>query len=220
MLRATPIPDADPSSWPSENELSERGQKQVDLPAIRRKIFLLATQHAVAADEIVLAARVQVFTWCEDFIFRLWWDEGDADSKEITSDACPTTMSGRTFAFDFDEWWEPSLKHGKRPVTFAVGGHQRLAICFPEFMPARLWRDEFGWRPAKHNPLIWLAGNEPVARYECIHGVTRFTRSGHPRQPVLGRWLVKKATWKSLEGSHGPFRIRDDFQRFSSNVER
>lgn len=128
-------------------------------------------------------------------------------------------MSGRTFALDFDEWWEPQFKHGKRPLTFAVGGHQRLALCSPEFMPARLWRTEFGWWPAGNNPLVWLAESGPVVRYEWIHGIPRFTQTGHPRQPVLGRWVVKKSAWDSVTKTHGPLRMRDEFQRFPSNVE-
>lgn len=137
----------------------------------------------------------------------------------ISSGHCPTTMSGRTFAFDFKDWWEPDISRGKRPITFAVGGQQRLVFCFPEFMPASLWRSEFGWQPASDNPLVWLAANQPIARYEYVHGALRFTQSGHPCQPRLCRWLVKKSAWESLAKKHGPFRMRDDFQRFSSDVE-
>ena len=219
ILRASPASDEDPSTWPSEEELHGSNQKPADPATIRQKLFLLATQHGIAEDEMALAARVQVFTWCEDFIFLLWWEEGSAESKEVSSGRCPTTMSGRTFAFAFDDWWEPHHKRGKRPITFAVGGHQRLGLCFPEFMPARLWRSKFGWQPAGDNPLVWLAGGRPVARYERIHAVPRSTQSGHPRQALLGRWVVKRSAWESLAEAHGPFRMCDDFQRFPSNVE-
>jgi hypothetical protein len=104
-------------------------------------------------------------------------------------------------------------------LTFAVGGQQRLALCFPEFLPARLWRNEFGWQPANDNPLMWQSGNQTVARYECIHSIPRFTQSGHPRQPVLGRWIVTKSAWEELSKTHGPLQMCDDLQRFSSNVE-
>ena len=219
ILRASPVPDEEPLNWPSEEEMRGTSQKTADLSAIRKKLFLLATQHGIADDEIALAAKIQVFTWCEDFIFRLWWEESSVDSKEVSSGGCPTTMSGRTFAFDFDDWCEPHFRRGIRPMTFAIGGQQRLTLCFPEFMPARLWRSEFGWQPASDNPLVWLAANRPVARYECVHGVPRFTQSGHPRQPLLCRWLVKKSAWESLAKIHGSFRLRDDFQKFSSDVE-
>jgi hypothetical protein len=104
-------------------------------------------------------------------------------------------------------------------MTFAVGGHQRLGICFPEFMPARLWRSELNWQPASDNPHLWLEAGRPVARYEIVHGAPRFTQSGHPRQPILGRWVIKKSAWESMTKTLGPLRSRDDFQRFSSNIE-
>jgi hypothetical protein len=129
-------------------------------------------------------------------------------------------MSGRTFAFDFGDWFEPRIMQGKRPLTFAVGGPQRLALCFPEFMPAMMWRTEFGWQPFPENPLVWQKDGRSVARYQCIHGTPRFTQSGHPRQPILWRWLVKRDEWEILLKTRGPFRWRDDFEHFSSDVER
>jgi hypothetical protein len=219
-LRATPLPDPDSSAWPTEDELRGRGPKPADKAAIRQRLYLLATQHRVSGDEIVLAARAQVYTWCDDYIFRFWWEEGSDESKSVSSRPCPTTMSGRTFSFDFGDWFEPRIKTGQRPLTFAVGGHQRLALCFPEFMPAMMWRTEFGWQPLPENPLVWQKDTRPVARYECIHGTPRFTQSGHPRQPVLGRWLVKRNEWETLLKTRGPFRWRDDFEHFSSDVER
>jgi hypothetical protein len=219
ILRASPVPDTEPSHWPSEDELRGTNQKPADLAAIRQKLFLLATQHRIADDELTLAARVQIFTYQEDVIFRFWWEEGSPDARSVSPSGCPTTMSGRTFAFDFDDWWEPYVKRGSRPMTFAVGGHQRLGICFPEFMPARLWRSELNWQPASDNPLLWLEAGRPVARYELVHGTPRFTQSGHPRQPILGRWVIKKSAWEIMTKTIGPLRSCDDFQRFSSNAE-
>lgn len=219
-LRATPLPDPDSSAWPTEDELRGRDPKSADKGAIRQKLYLLATQHRVSEDEIVLAARAQVYTWCDDYIFRFWWEEVSDESKAVSPRPCPTTMSGRTFAFDFSDWFEPQTKPGKRPLTFAVGGRQRLALCFPEFMPAMMWRTEFGWQSSPENPLLWRKDGYPVARYECIHGTPRLTQSGHPRQPILGRWLVKRIEWEILLKARGPFRWRDDFEHFSSDVER
>ena len=42
----------------------------------------------------------------------------------------------------------------------------------------------------------------------------------HPRQPLLCRWIVKKAVWQKLEADLGPFRMHDDFERFENNMER
>lgn len=219
ILRATPIPDGEPAGWPSEDELRGTSKQPADQGKIRKKLFLLATQHGIADNEIVLAAKVQVFTYCDDYIFHFWWRECGGEANEVSANTCPTTMSGRTFAFDFDDWWEPHNKQRRRPLTFAVGGHQRLALCFPEFLPARLWRSEFGWQPADNNPLVWRSGNQTVARYECIHSIPRFTQSGHPRQPILGRWIIAKSAWEELTKTRGPFQMRDEFQRFSSNIE-
>jgi hypothetical protein len=218
-LRASPMPDPDVSAWPTEDELRSREPKPWEKTAIRQKLYLLATQHRVSADEIVLAARAQVFTWCDDYIFRFWWEEGSEESNAISSHSCPTTMSGRTFVFDFGNWFEFEIELGKRPLTFAVGGQQRLALCFPEFMPALMWRTEFGWEPSPENPLVWFKEGRAVGRYESIHGPPRFTRSGNTRQPVLGRWLVKRDEWENLK-TRCQVRWRDEFEHFPSDVER
>lgn len=218
ILRASLVPDETPLDWPIEEDLGGPNQKPADLSAIRRKLFLLATQHGVAGDEMVLAAKVQIFTSYDDFIFRLWWEESHLESNVVSSGQCPTTLGGRTFAFDFKDWWEPYISPGKRPITFAVGGQQRLAFCFLEFMPARLWLSDFGWRPANDNPLVWMAANSLVARYESVHGIPRFTQSSHSRQPRLSRWLVKKPVWEDLAKTNGPFRMCDDFEHCPNDV--
>jgi hypothetical protein len=155
----------------------------------------------------------------EDFIFYLWWREADQESNHLATGACPTTMSGRTFAIDFDDWWEPRVSNHRRPLTFAVGAFQRLSLCFPEFLPAKLWRTEFGWRPTDKNPLVWEFKGAHVARYDWLHAPPRFTQSGHPRQPIMGRWIVAKSAWGELTRKHGSFRMLDDFQHFSNDIE-
>jgi hypothetical protein len=187
---------------------------------IRQKLHLLVTQHSVPSDEVVLAGMAQVFTWDADFIFRLWWAEGTTDSHDVDPHHCPTTLNGRTFVLNMGDWWELSYRRGKRPLAFAVGAQHKLALSFLEFFPARLWVTDFKWKPSPKTPLVWLEDGKPVARYERLHGEVRHTNSGHPRQPVLSRWLVKRASWEKLVSEHGPFRMLDDFERFSSNAER
>jgi len=218
--RHSPLPDDDQSAWPRAEELGGGAQKPVDLLGLRQKLFLLVSQHQVPADEAVIAARAQVFTWRDDYVFRLWWEEGTDGTREVSSHRCPTTMNGRTFAFDLGNWWEPQIPPGKRPLAFAVGAQHLLTGCSADSFPARLWVTEFGWKPSSQNPLIWLEHNEPVVRYERIHGVPRFTHWGHARQPLVGRWLVKKSSRERLSKEPGPFRMFDDFERFSSDAER
>jgi hypothetical protein len=219
ITRHSPLPDDDQSAWPTEEELGGGAQKPLDLVGLRQKLYLLVSQHQVPADEAVIAGRAQVFTWRDDYVFLLWSEEGTDETREVSSHRCPTTMNGRTFALFLGSWWEPQIPLGKRPLAFAVGAQRLLHACCPDFFPARLWVTEFGWKPSPLNPLLWLENSEPVARYERIHGVPRFTHSGHPRQPLLGRWLVRKSSWGRLSKERGPFRMFDDFQRFSSDVE-
>lgn len=219
IVRASPIPVDEHPAWPNEEELRGSSHNPPNPSEIRQKLFVLATQGHLEADEIVLAAEIQVFTYKEDFALMVWWEETTGDGLPPQSHSCPTTLSGRTFAFSLNQWWEPPVKPGQRPLTFAVGGQHRLALCFPVFLPARLWREEFGWNPAPDNPLIWMADGRVVARYERLHGPPRLTQSGHPRQPRLDRWLVKKSIWQELCDRHGPLRMLDDFQHVASDVE-
>jgi hypothetical protein len=210
IYRQTPIPD-DSNDWPSERDL------EANSDSIRQKLLLLATQNRVPTGELVLAAKVQAFTYKEDFALRVWWQE-DQSTKGIVSHPCPTTLNGRTFAFHYGNWWEPQLPEGSRPLTFGVGGHNRLTLSSLEMFPAAAWL-EFGWTPSPTNPLVWLSGGDQVARYERLHGPPRSTRSGHPRQPLMNRWLVKRDAWEVAKRKLGPLRMFDDFERLRSDVE-
>lgn len=218
MLRFSPRSGENFENWPSEDQMCGIGEKDPDYAVVREQLHLLATQDGIAEDEMVLAARLQVFTYREDLIFRFWWEEGSVDSGTVHGWGCPTTLSGRTFPFHWEVWWEQKVKVGMRPVAFAAGGHQRLSFSFPEFVPAKMWGTDFGWRPSHQNPLVWLCDGKPIARYELVHGPLRSTQTGHPRQPLIGRWVVKKAAWEQAIGKNS-FRPRDDFERFPSNVE-
>jgi len=220
ILRWSALPDENEMAWPKEEDLRAADKNSHDRSTIRQRLFLLISQHRVSSDEIILAGAVQVFTWSDDLILRVWWEENSHEVGQDEQRRCPTTLSGRTFVFGLRDWWEPPTQKGERPVACFVGGRQRLMLCHPEFFPARLWRTEFGWHPVPQNPLLWFYEGRPVARYERIHGPPRFTQSGHPRQPLLGRWLVKKWAWESVFAQHGPLRMCDDFQRFPSDVER
>lgn len=220
ILRTSPIPYDGQLAWPDDQELRGSAQNPQTSSAIRQALFLIATQGRLDPDEIVLAAEIQAFTYKEDFALMVWWEETTKDGLPTRSHSCPATLSGRTFAFSMNQWWEPRVKPEQRPLTFAVGGQHRLTLCFPVFLPARLWREEFGWNPAPDNPLIWMADGCVVARYERLHGPPRLTQSGHPRQPRLDRWLVKRSVWETLSNARGPFRMLDDFQQLASDVER
>lgn len=220
ILRNSPLPDMDPTAWPSEEEVGGTTGTTPNPTMIRQKLHLLATQHGISSDELAIAARVQVFSWREDCIYCLWWEESAEDAGQVDARGCPRTLSGRTYVFGFQDWWEPELDREKCPLMFAVGGQQRLSLSFPQFFPARLWASKFKWCPSPYNPLIWLEDGKPVARYERIHGTLRNLSSGYPRQPLLDRWVVKKAAWEKLGHEHGPFKQNEDFQVFKSDVEK
>ena len=186
VLRASPIPDDNLQGWPREEELKDIDENPSKLKALKEKLLLLAARHRVSDDEIVVAARIQVFAWFSDFIFRLWWAESREDSTVASQKVCPTTMSGRTFAFDFSKWWEPNYSNGRRPLAFAVGGHQRLGICFPELMPAKMWRD-----------LFWMAtGNRQPVKVACQWRANRQIRASTRRATLhTSRALPPDLSW-------------------------
>ena len=220
ILRFSPLPDDDLRAWPSDEMLREMSNRPPDVEMIKRTLYILATQHRVLPDELVLAARAQVFSWRNDYILDFWWEEGVEDNSTVSTHGCPTTLSGRTFALNIGDWWEPSIKRDSRPLVFAVGGQQRLTYSFPQFFPARIWLSEFGWSPSLTDPMVWVSDGIPVVYHERIHGMPRSTQSGHPRQPLLDRWIVKRSEWDRVAARCGPFKMRDDFRTYQSNIER
>ena len=222
VLRSSqPIPDGDLEAWPNDQELGEMAQKLPDYALIQQQLVLLATQHRVPTDEVVIAARVQAFTWREDIIFRLWCAETDSDPQIVRSSSCPSTLSGRTFGLNLSDWWEPGNPAWIPPSGLCGWRATTAYLVFSQNSFRHVfWKDEFGWMPSPDNPLVWLAGDQPVARYERFHGTLRSTHSGHPRQPLLCRWLVKRKIWEKLETDHGPFRLFNDFERFESDAEQ
>jgi hypothetical protein len=217
ILRQTPMPDSAREAWPSGKDL-DNYHTRPETGKMRNRLLLFACGHRLPDDECVLAARVQVFSSREDFSLWIWWEDDTRGLYEVRSSGRPTTVSARTFTWWLGDWWEPPYFEDRHPLTFVPGGSQRLAHSFVELFPARRWITEFGWRPMSGNPLVWLANNRPIARYERLHGELRHTNSHHYRQPLLDRWVVKKAIWEDLEDRFGPFRLRDDFERADCNV--
>lgn len=217
VIRFSPVPDDNLEVWPKEDELRGAIDDPAELQALHQKMLSLATNHKVSPEEIVIAAKVQVFTWEDDFILNAW-QEG-VSSQEVSPTQCLSTFCGRTFVFIHDDWLEPH-QPGRSPIAFVVGGQQNLWNCFPEFLPSKRWINEFGWQPSDANPLIWHYRDEVVARYENIHGPVRRARSGHFRQPLLSRWIAKKSVFDEIQNRFGPFRMINDFNCYKCDLER
>jgi hypothetical protein len=209
VLGHTPLPDGDLSAWPEEDEIGG-WQQPPDISTLREKLLLLACEHAIDHDETVLAARVEVYSSFYDVHFNVWWEQHRKDESKVAPSRLPTTISARTFCWWLGDWWQPSAQETIRPLAFVPGGFQRLAHCFVDWFPARAWIHEFGWVASMSHPLVWTLAEKPVARFERLHGHTRDTQNYHYRQPVLGRWVIKKSAFSNISERLGGLRRCDD----------
>ena len=196
-LRFTPLPDKDVSAWIKESEYSPTDRSQPDISKVKSSLFLLATQHCVPDNEFLLAARVKIFSWKNDFVLNLWYEKSSRDTTQLLQETRPTTMSGRTFSLDWENWWEPSTQ---RTLSYGSGGQMRLVNCFPACFPASIWKTKFSWEPLTDNPLIWQFQGQPVVRYERIHGKVDLG-DDLARQPLLERWLNELPRGRAREVS-------------------
>ncbi len=177
----------------------------------------MACEQGIAPDEIVVGARLQAFSWREDFGYWCWWQEGQPRENETL----PTTLSGRTFPWLLSpNWWELKWGVGRRPVCFMTGGQQYLLRCAPEVVPARIWTTLLGWMPFAENPFFWKRGDTPVARFEIVHGPLNYSRSHHARQPTLHRWIAKRSAWQEIFPKLTNLQWRDQVQRVPITAER
>lgn len=210
-LRSSPIPSSDSSVWPNQAEFTNLEEEKRNTRAVKDNLREIALKHEVGADEITVAARVEFFSHRADYLYFMWFQE-IFKGKPTLGMSAPTTLSGRTFQIDSPDWWEPEIEQGLRPVTYAVGGHNRLMISFPQFLPSKIWKLEFEWYPSAENPMIWFCGDQVVARYECIHGPLRSTQSRHCRQPLLHRWVAKKDAFEKALIRLSDAKFFEDFE--------
>jgi hypothetical protein len=209
ILRFSPFPDSDLSAWPDEDEIGG-WQKPPNVSTLRERLLLLACEHRVEREEVVLAARVEVYSSFYDVHFNVWWEQRLDDESAVSAARLPTTINARTFNWWLGNWWQPSSSEHSRPLAFVPGGFQRLPHCFVDWFPARLWVRELKWSPSMENPLIWMLVNQPVARFERLHGKTRDTNNYHYRQPTLTRWLVKRSAFETISAKLARLRRADD----------
>jgi hypothetical protein len=220
IVRQTPLPSVDVSIWPTDEEVTGSHEQPPASATIERRLNLLAAEHEVPGDERVLAARVQVFSYREDFSLCLWWEESSGDERHIETVGVPTCPSGRSFVSWLGNWYEPARPIGRRTAAFFTGGSQRLINSFLQIVPARLWRTNLGWEPDPRNPLVWLKNGQPVSRYQRLHGIPRHTNGPYHRQPIMDRWLVKEAAFaEMLAELHEPQR-QSVFARHSNSFEK
>jgi hypothetical protein len=200
--------------WPSEKETGD-WQEPPDAKSLREKLLLLACDHRIGTDELVLAARVELHSAFYDVHYHVWWEESGTDQAELRASDIPRTISARSFCWWFGKWWEPETENGEYPVAFVPGGSQRLAHSFVNWFPSRLWM-HLEWRPEPQNPLVWTFDGKPIVRYERMHGRLRETQNYHHRQPILERWVVKREGFEMLRNALGGLRRHEDIDQAPS----
>jgi hypothetical protein len=217
VLRHTPRQHSNSEVWPNSDALAGEYSAPPSSRTVQDQFRSLVCEKGIAADEVVIGARMQAFSWREDFGYWCWWQEGRPSENETM----PTTLSGRTFPWLLNpNWWEPNWDVGRRPVCFMTGGQQYLLRCAPEVVPAHIWTTLFGWMPSAEEPFCWNCDNKLVARFEIVHGPLNYSRSHHARQPTLHRWIVKKTAWQEIFPKMTNLQWRERFQRVSSNAEK
>ena len=94
---------------------------------------------------------------------------------------------------------------------FFVGGGG-LGHDFLHIQPSRHWRELLGWATDRADPLTWRLGEEPVARYEQLHGpLQSVTNAPNLRQPVIDRWVITDRAFAAVQHTVGQLRLREDF---------
>jgi hypothetical protein len=215
LLRTTPKFDPDYEAWPADRDLGEMGSNRPDPGNLRRRMLDFSLTHAVPQDAAVLAARLDLYSWRDDFTLTVWWKEGSPERISMTG-RLVNTMSGRTFPWHFGTWWEPESTKGRRSLVFGVGSLQRLNNASIVLYPARLWVTELGWAVDPVDPLVWRREGKKVAWYERWHGPLRSIQgNGQQRQPLLSRWLVTKEEWQRVQVRLGPLSLDDSFAQDS-----
>lgn len=220
IVRRTPLPSVSVSGWPTDDEVSGSYERPPASATIEQRLNLLATQHEVADDERVLAARAQVYSYREDFSLFVWWEETSGNEGDLRANGIPTCPIGRSFVSWMEGAYEPGRVEGERTTAFFTGGSQRLIDSFLQILPARFCRTELGWQPDLCDPLVWVKNGRPVARYQRLHGVPRHSHGPYHRQPLLDRWLVKEAAFVELLAALQAPNRKTVFTRHANSMER
>jgi hypothetical protein len=210
IQRQPPLPTADANGWPS---IREYGPGEKDQERIKAEMINLAIRHEVRAGWRTFSAQVIDFTWSEDYVLRLWYEQIRA-SPLLSPTTAPSCLSGRTFLWWLGKFCEPETDDLFVSGFFA-GGMCRLNHCNVEIMPPRFWMESMKWQPKLTAPLVWCDKGEPVAIYERLHGVLRDNpQSAKARQPVLHRWLIKEHAFVEFERIFGSLRLKEEFEVF------
>ena len=106
-----------------------------------------------------------------------------------------------------DDFFEPPASGGGFVSGFFAGGGQRLGHDFLDIQPSRAWRDLLGWTIDRTDPLTWRLGEEPVARYERLHGPMQSALDApNQRQPVISRWVITDGAFAQVQSTVGLLR--------------
>ncbi|MGP0063645.1 MAG: hypothetical protein ACLQGP_08625 [Isosphaeraceae bacterium] len=178
---------------------------------VQASLRSLALSLDVAPGWRTFTACVFYCTGKRDYVLDLWYEQCLIDGLLMRGDR-PSCPSGRTFLWSMDDFFEPPTRGGGFVSGFFVGGGQRLGHGFLHIQPSRAWRELLGWAIDRADPLTWRLGEEPVARYERLHGpLQRAADAPNQRQPVIDRWVVTDAAFAQVQGAVGLLRLRAEF---------
>lgn len=211
ILRRSPIPHPLLSAWPSERALAGDYHQPPTSREVLDSLRPLALD-GLDGDEVVLAACLEASSWRDQFRYEYWLQESEGAPEP--REAMPTTLNGRTFAWmTWDDWWEPRKPRGRRCISFSVGGQQHLLNCFPKVVPSKLWITELGWSPSVDNPFVWLKGNQPVVRFEVLHGPLHSHDQNPGQLETVHRWVATTAAFESTMKAMPLLHAREQFSR-------
>jgi hypothetical protein len=115
-----------------------------------------------------------------------------------------------------DEFFEPPTRGGGFVSGYFVGGGQRLGHDFLHIQPSRAWRELLGWATNRADPLTWRLGEEPVARYERLHGpLLSAADVPNQRQPVIDRWVIPNGAFAKVQDAVNQLRLRAELSSYA-----
>jgi hypothetical protein len=194
--------------WPPSPGYGAEEPREKEVQASLRS---LAVSLDMAPGWRTFTARIFYCTRKRDYVLDLWYEQCLIDGLLTCGDR-PSCPSGRTFLWSMDDFFEPPARGGRFVSGFFVGGGHRLGHDFLNIQPSRAWRELLGWAIAPADPLTWLLGEEPVARYERLHGPLQSEADApNQRQPVIDRWVITDGAFTKVQNAVGLLRLREDF---------
>jgi hypothetical protein len=196
----------DKKSWPSGSEVEAWVASGASSDAdVAKKLLALLEGFDLGPDLIVLGAMLRLPTYMRDLELRYWLMMTDEDLT-LFQKTCPSTPAGRSLASWLGGWsFCANMPAGVTSVQFAG-----CLVSYPnadlDVTPTDQWIRDWGWIPDSKHALRFRTPDNIIAAWHehWLGPETNYRKSF--RQPLLSRWVAKRACIPSclneLKNSH------------------